>query len=238
MLRYIWFLAVILYSVNCVSVPFIKPCKLNDNDCILESAKAAMPSLIAGVPELGIKPLDPLFVPILKSHQAGLDITFTNSTVEGLKTCTIESIKNDPVKQKLSLVIKCATVWSGDYKMEGQMIVLPVKGEGKCVMTTKDIEIKATIDMETVEGADKKPHWHVKKWKHVFDTKTHASFKFTNLFNGNKILADPVLTFMNANWQVVMREMAPPCIYTTVEAVVNAVEAIFKAVPAEDLYIK
>ncbi|XP_026748696.1 circadian clock-controlled protein daywake-like [Galleria mellonella] len=236
MLPFIWFLAVV-YSVNCASAPFIKPCKSSDTDCLIASAQAAVPIVAAGIPELGVRSLDPMKIPVVKSNTAGLEVTFSDNVVTGLKGCKIESLKNDLTKNKQVVIMRCSTEWRGNYKMDGQMIVLPVKGEGKCVMTVQDIVIKTTIDLTTVQGDDGKPHWHINKWKHAYDVKTNAKFQFDNLFNGNKILGDPVLNFMNSNWQVVMKEMAGPSIYATSEAVVEAVEAIYKAVPAEELFI-
>ncbi|XP_059057499.1 circadian clock-controlled protein daywake-like [Achroia grisella] len=236
MLRFISFLAII-YSVNCASAPFIKPCKSSDNACLLASAQAALPIVAAGIPELGVKPLDPLHIPLVKSNTAGLEVTFSDNVVTGLKGCKIEAIKNDLAKNKQVIAMRCSTEWRGNYQMDGQMIVLPVKGEGKCVLTVQDLVVKTTSDLTTVQGEDGKPHWHIAKWKHAYEVKTNAKFQLDNLFNGNKVLADPVINFMNSNWQVVMKEMAGPSIYATIEAVIDAVEAIYKAVPAEELFI-
>lgn len=50
-------------------------------------------------------------------------------------------------------------------------------------------------------------------------------------------LAEPINQFMNNNWRDVMNEVAGPVVSAIVEGVVNAVEALYKAVPAEELYI-
>lgn len=50
-------------------------------------------------------------------------------------------------------------------------------------------------------------------------------------------LAEPIQQFLNSNWRDVMNEVAPPIVYAIVEGVVNGVQALYKAVPAEELYI-
>ncbi|KAM3955890.1 juvenile hormone binding protein an-0128 [Aphomia sociella] len=235
MLGYICF-ATVIFSANCALAPFIKPCPASDSSCILASATAALPYVAVGIPELGVNSLDPLKIPIIQSDQGGLKLTFTDTVVTGLKGCKIDGIKHDLSKSKQSVVIRCSPDLNGDYKLEGRLILLPVEGQGKYTINIRDIVIKVTCEVTTVQGADGKPHWHVNKWKHAYQVKTGAHFKFDNLFNGNKVLAQPVETFMNENWSDVMKEVAPPVVYATVNAVIESIEALYKAVPAEELY--
>lgn len=125
-----------------------------------------------------------------------------------------------------------------------------------------------------MKGEDGKDHWHIKSWKHNYQTKTGAKFDFQNLFNGNKVLgklrtigkhtyllntylsgigtllfvlpnivisplfsAGPVVDFVNSNWPEVMKEVAPPIVHAIVEKVVEAVDALYKAVPADELML-
>lgn len=53
-----------------------------------------------------------------------------------------------------------------------------------------DIVIKAYTDLDTVQGEDGKPHWHMNNWRHTYQVKTGSDFKFTNLFNGNQLLGE------------------------------------------------
>ncbi|KAG6440854.1 hypothetical protein O3G_MSEX001499 [Manduca sexta] len=192
MLRYACFLSVIL-AVRSASAPFIKPCKDADNACTLASAQAALPHFAPGIPELGVKSLDPLYFDVIKGDQGGLQLTFRDTTVTGMKGCTIEAIKSDQSKGKQQLAVKCSVDLTGDYKLDGQLLIFPIKGEGKYHINIRDIIIKAHTDVVTVTGADGQPHWHIKAWKHTYETKTGAKFNFDNLFNGNKVLGKKVI---------------------------------------------
>ncbi|XP_013197926.2 circadian clock-controlled protein daywake [Amyelois transitella] len=236
MFRYFCFFAVIL-AVQSASAPFITPCKAGDNACIVSSAQAAVPSIAEGVPDLGIKPLDPMVIPLIQSDQGGLHLVFRDTVVTGMKGCVVEGIKHDLSKSKQTVTIRCSVTLKGDYTLDGRIIILPVQGEGKYTITIRDILIKTFTELKTVQGSDGKPHWHIQNWSYKYDTKTGARFQFDNLFNGNRILADPVDQFLNSNWREVMQEVAPPIVKATVQGVVEAVEALYKAVPAEHLFI-
>ncbi|KAG7299236.1 hypothetical protein JYU34_017794 [Plutella xylostella] len=234
MLRYLCFLAAVL-GAKSASAPFIQQCKTDDNACLLASANAAVPFIAPGIPELQISSLDPLLLPLVEGDQNGLKLTFKDTTVTGMKGCAVDAIKHDVKKGKLAATIRCSVVLRGDYKMSGRMLVLPISGEGKHVIKIRDIIIKAYADFVTAPGADGKPHWHITDWHHTFTVKTNTHFKFENLFNGNKLLAEPVAQFANSNWRSVMQELGPPVVHAIVSRTVDSVEALFKAVPADEL---
>ncbi|XP_028040396.1 protein takeout-like [Bombyx mandarina] len=237
MLTFLCLFALVL-GVKSASAPFITPCKVGDSACFVASAQAAVPIVAAGIPDLGIKPLDPLHISVINGNQGGLELTFKDTIVRGLSGCHVEGVKNDPAKKKQAVTIKCSVTLTGDYKLSGKLLVLPIEGEGKYNIKIRDIVIKTANDLVTVTGADGKPHWHIESWKHTYEVKTGAHFQFENLFNGNKVLATPVEEFVNSNWKDVMQEVAPPIVRSIVSEVVAAVDALYKAVPAEDLYLQ
>ncbi|XP_045499312.1 circadian clock-controlled protein daywake-like [Colias croceus] len=234
MFRVLYLLGLFL-SVNSAAAPFIKPCKNGDSACVLASAKAAVPFFLSGVPELGISPMDPMHIDVIKSDQGGLQLLFKDTIMTGIKSCSFETVKHDLVKMKQIITMKCNLKLKGNYKLSGQLLILPVQGNGEYSINIRDIVIKVVSELTTVTGADGKPHWHIKKWKDSYNVQTGASFAFENLFNGNNALAQPVLEFANSNWKDVMQEIAPPIVHAILERIVAGVEALYKAVPAEEL---
>ncbi|XP_047990160.1 circadian clock-controlled protein daywake-like [Leguminivora glycinivorella] len=234
MLRYFCFLAVIL-GARSASAPFLTPCKKGDKACIVASAQAMVPILAPGLPELNVPSLDPMLLKVVKSEEAGLRLTLKNTTVTGMKDCTIEDARLDA--ESLDVVVRCSVVLRGWYKLRGTILVLPIRGEGKDTIKIRDIVISAKAKLATVKGADGQEHWHIKHWEHSFDVRTKTTFDFDNLFDGNKNLSDPVDAIVNANWKLVMLEIAPPIVRAITERVVDAVEAFFAAVPSRELQI-
>ncbi|KAJ8723088.1 hypothetical protein PYW08_003000 [Mythimna loreyi] len=236
-LTYLCLLAVVIGAKSTIA-PFITPCQSANNVCILRSAQAAVPVMAAGIPALGIKSLDPLYFDEIQGDQGGLQLNFKDTTVTGMKGCKVEAIKHDLAKSKQVVTIKCSVELVGDYKLGGHLLVLPIRGEGKYHISIRDIVIKASTVLVTVDGDDGKKHWHIKDWHYTSQVKTNARFNFDNLFNGNKILAGPVEDFVNTSWREVMNEIAPPIVRAIVARTVEAVEALYKAVPAEELYVE
>ncbi|CAH2084393.1 unnamed protein product [Euphydryas editha] len=235
MFRVVCLLSLVL-TANTASAPFIKPCKADDSACIVSSAAVAIPYFASGVPELGIKPMDPLKLSLIKSDQGGLKMTFKESTLTGLKDCNVENIKHDSSKMRQTVVLKCNLALTGDYDINGQLLILSTQGNGKYKIDIRDLVIKTIVDLTTVTGEDGKSHWHIKKWSRSFKVLTGTTFHFENLFNGNKVLAEPVLEFANTNWKDVMQEIAPPVIDAVVAEVVSAVEALYKSVPLDEIH--
>ncbi|KAI5633350.1 hypothetical protein NE865_13959 [Phthorimaea operculella] len=235
MLRYFCLLAVVLVGAKSASAPWIKPCQLSDNACVLASANAIVPFMAPGIPEWNMKSLDPMKMDIVKSEQSGLKLTFRNTVVDGMKGCKVDGIKVNKGKQQL--LIRCDVTLSGNYTLTGQLLIFPVEGEGPYTLSIRDIVIKVVANIETVDGPDGKPHWSITSWKHNYNIKTSTVFHFSNLFNGNKVLADPVSKFMNDNWREVMDEVAGPIVYAIVSNTVDSVKAFYAAVPSSELHI-
>ncbi|CAH2252418.1 circadian clock-controlled protein daywake-like [Pararge aegeria] len=234
MLKIISFLSLVLGCYSS-SAPFITPCKPGDSACLIASANSAIAAFADGVPALGIKPIDPLQIPLIKSDHAGLKLVFRDSTLTGLKNCNVESVKHDAAKQKQSITLKCSAVLTGKYTLDGKLLILPVQGNGPFSIEIRDVVIKAIMDLATVTGKDGLPHWHIAKWRHSYKVLTGAKFDFQKLFNGNKALSEPVIEFANNQWRDVMAEVAPPVVEAMVSELIAQVENMYAAVPASEL---
>ncbi|VVC96905.1 unnamed protein product [Leptidea sinapis] len=237
MLRLIYLFGFVI-SARCASAPFITPCKSGDQTCLITSARAALPHLVPGVPELGIKSMDPMHIDTIESNQGDLKLHFKDTTMTGIRGCSIDSIKHDLNKMKQSISLKCNMELVGEYLLSGQLLILPVQGQGKYKIDIRDIVIKVATDLKSEAGEDGKQHWRITKWKDSFKVLTGATFQFDNLFNGNKLLGDPVLQFVNSNWKDVMQEIAPPIVHAVLAEIIEAVQALYAAVPAEELYVQ
>lgn len=69
------------------AVPFITPCKSADSKCIKDNLAVAIPIFAKGIPELGVKTLDPLVLKKVDASIAGLKLVATNVSLEGLGKC-------------------------------------------------------------------------------------------------------------------------------------------------------
>ncbi|KAJ2951299.1 hypothetical protein O0L34_g5702 [Tuta absoluta] len=239
MLRYFCVLAVFLVGAKSASAPWLKPCQLSDNACVVASANAVVPFMAPGIPEMNMKSLDPMRMDLVKSEQAGLKLVFRNTVVTGMKGCKVDGIKitmdNAKPKGKQTVLIRCDVTLTGNYTLDGQLLIFPVQGDGPYTLSIRDIVIKVVANVDTVDGSDGKPHWVVASWKHNYNIKTSTVFHFDNLFHGNKVLADPISKFINENWREVMNEVAGPIVHAIVSNTVDSVKAFYAFVPANEL---
>lgn len=118
---------------------YIQICSQSDprlGACIRKSITALRPYLINGIPELDIPSLDPLFVPEIKIEQAGgvqIDSTFRNVEITGATNFRLRSVRADAEKDKFRMKVWFPDLMlKSDYDIQGQLLMLPIKGTGKC----------------------------------------------------------------------------------------------------------
>ncbi|XP_028177881.1 protein takeout-like isoform X3 [Ostrinia furnacalis] len=223
---------VLLTSVRSSLAPFIEACHESDSQCNLRSATNALPSIAGGVPALGISALDPMHLGRVRTNNAGLSMEFRDTTIKGLKNSQITKIVRHG--RHLQLELKCSLEMRGDYTMSGRLLVMPIEGDGKYRIKIRDMVVDLKIDFsERRAGGD--TFWSVQHWNQTSRVETGASFRFQNLFKGNKKLSDGIHEFANNNWREIFSEVAPPMVQKTVGQIVQEVAKLFSKVPLKDL---
>lgn len=120
------------------------------------------------------------------------------------------------------------------YDFNGKILLLPMVGQGPCVVTLHNVKVTAVFNFDVVEKNGKQ---HFK----VLDNTVKLSpdlvkFKFDNLFNGNKELGDNVNTVINDNWKEIFVEASDG--YETALGLVvqNIMNNFFGKVPVSELF--
>ncbi|XP_049872593.1 protein takeout-like isoform X1 [Pectinophora gossypiella] len=211
---------------------FIQPCKASDpklNQCIEKVVEAAGPQFADGIPALGIAPLDPVQLGTVNVESNALNLVFTDTVVTGLRGFRINAFRINTEKGKASIDFTANVTLKAHYDMDGQVLILPIRGNGAAKIKITNLNIVIKYDYETKDG-----HWVVTSYRDSYKM-DRAQFKFGNLFNGNKELAETTTRFSNENWSLIMDEIAPPAIKGIIKHCVDVVNTFFSAVPAADL---
>ncbi|XP_023935667.2 circadian clock-controlled protein daywake [Bicyclus anynana] len=214
---------------------FIKACSVSDpnlNQCVEQVITSAGAKFANGIPELGIKPLDPVELGRVVVNNPALKITFDDTVVTGLSGFRINSYKMQPNKGKAELDFTANVTLKAHYVMDGQVLILPIRGNGQAKIKITNLNIVIKYGYKTVDG-----HWTVTDHKDSYKM-DHAHFKFTNLFSGNKELADTTGRFLNENWSIIMQEIAPPAIEQIIAKCVDIIRMLFSVVPADELLLQ
>ncbi|CAH0399876.1 unnamed protein product [Chilo suppressalis] len=214
----------------------VSKCAADDKKCLKKSAQAMIPIIADGIPEFEMQQLDPL---VLKedvdASKPQLSLKVKNMVVTGLKGCIAKKIERDLVNSKMHTQLFCNVRAEGQYEMHGQLLILPIEGEGNAQVQLNKILIDVETDMNDRVGREGKKHWHVKGSRFTFDLKDKAYVKFENLFNGNDVLARVANDIITNNSNDIVTEVGPPIIKAIVDKIIANVNRFFKAMPAEEI---
>ncbi|XP_068617244.1 protein takeout-like [Battus philenor] len=212
--------------------PFIRPCYADDIDCLIDSTQAAVPVVAAGVPEFGMQSLDPMTLDRVVANQAGLDMDFRNTVVKGLRNCQVLNVVRFP--QRTQLDVQCSVTLVGDYRLGGQLLILPIEGQGRYKIKIRDIVVNMDFEVgERLDGGES--FWTVENWWYTADVLTNVEFRFQNLFNGNRQLASAVQDFANENWRDIFQELSPPFMDVIVSKIIDELRKLFDIVPISEM---
>ncbi|KAF9422614.1 hypothetical protein HW555_001818 [Spodoptera exigua] len=227
-----------MYPKTSFKVSFIKPCKPRDSECLLNSAKIAMPHVAKGLAEFGTPSLDPLHInKEVKADSGELKISFKNIVAHDLSKCDIKKITRDPVKSTASLIFVCPLTLVGEYTAGGKLFYLDIFGNGD--FKIKDGTIKIAIDLKIKSFEDKAgvKHYKIGSFDYEFEPLTRFDIKLNNLFNGDKTQADPIDKIISESWKELIIDVGKPVLREGVVTIVGAIDKIFKGIAAEDIEI-
>ncbi|XP_045769815.1 circadian clock-controlled protein daywake-like isoform X2 [Maniola jurtina] len=211
-------------------------CYLEDTTCMVNAFQKAIPNFSKGLPEWGIDVMDIMeFEEPVQFHMAGLSLNFSEGRLRGIRNIIINSVKWDRKNGTIYLEYHAPTYsLSGKYKADGQILILPIKGDGEMKINIKNMGVKLMMFIDEYKK-NNKTHVSIKKYNFDFKVEGNARYNLTNLFNGKKELADAALSFMNDNWEVLTTEFGRPLMDAVAVKTFKNVNRFLARAPMEDL---
>ncbi|XP_034238684.1 protein takeout-like [Thrips palmi] len=211
----------LLCLLGCVAAAnladYVVPCKSKDpglNECVRQAAQDIIVKGAKGIPELGIPVLDPAKVGKLELERNGaltMSLVFNNSTHYGLAGIKIRSASVDPRNNvyNFSVLIPHYVV-SGEYDINGRVILLPINGRGQANLTFTNTEAEWSFS-GVQEQRDGQTFLRLDKLVTRIhdDSPKRVQVHFDGLFGGNKLLGDTMNNFMNTNWKEITQQLKP-----------------------------
>uniref|UniRef100_A0A2S2NGV6 Protein takeout n=1 Tax=Schizaphis graminum TaxID=13262 RepID=A0A2S2NGV6_SCHGA len=232
-------------EISSRSLPsYFKPCKRDDpniNECLMKLMENIRPYISKGIPEMHILPLDPMMIPsvTLNQNSAGsvnFVALFTDLKGYGGKNFQIHKIKASIKNQSLEIDLNLPMFKiESRYEVNGQILVLPIKGNGKFVGNFTNVHAKIKFELKFVEKKNHKIFIEIKKNKISLEL-GGAKLHFSNLFNGNKELGDQTNRFINENWTDLMQETRPLIEDTVASIVLGIFKPVFETFSMDDLF--
>ncbi|KAM3958257.1 protein takeout-like [Aphomia sociella] len=182
--------------------------------CLKDALNTYIPRLATGVPEYGVPPCEPLEVPSLSVQQSTGPISVTSSytdvTVKGPSSMRVKDVKVYSKKHKVVAKIYIPELrMKGNYALSGQLLMLPIKGDGKFTAKYGDIDATVTIILGRQSRHNDIDALSCEHLDVSFNI-GYASMELGNLFGGDKELGDTMNTFLNDNWEKLAEELKGP----------------------------
>lgn len=166
---------------------------------------------MSGIPSLNVPKIEPLKIKSVivdtstASATFNLQSSFRDAEVHGLSTSTVLKSTNKFGNGKVLMEAESFTNrmdFVGQYKMRGQILILPVFGQGFGNVSFHNLTTKHEITGELISGKDNETYMRVKTYKLKF-LPNRVTYRFDNLFNGDVTLSSTLSRFLNENWKPV-----------------------------------
>nr|QCF41924.1 odorant binding protein [Athetis dissimilis] len=217
--------------------PGFKKCKSSDSDCILENAIKGVSSFGDGIPELGVRRLDPDFFDKVDASSPNLKFILSDITLTGLKSCKPTKVTRDAAKSQIFLILQCALKLDGNYELDGNVLILKIKGKGKIHVYLRNIVNTVTLDYVIKEGKDGQKHLRIKKFDHTYKLNEKSDVVFEGLFQDNDVLSQAADDLIKNNGNEIVEEIGGGMFTAAVTRIVENFNKFFGKLPYEDISI-
>ncbi|CAG9771957.1 unnamed protein product [Ceutorhynchus assimilis] len=224
---------------------WLKVCKKTDpkiNSCINDMFLQMFPDLAKGIPEINVEHFEPLSLESVSISKGMGPIVLAGSLfdllVAGPSNSTpvdSEFIQNGKKGNwNFGLDIPLLDIKSR-YNLKGQILVLPLLGQGHCEIKLYNILTKVSTNLTFVEK-DGRELMHIDSMKVKFRI-GGLKVKFENLFNGNKILGQTVNSFINHNGLEIVSELEESISTSLAEIFKKLLNNVFMKIPTDLWYL-
>ncbi|KAG5896214.1 hypothetical protein JTB14_009716 [Gonioctena quinquepunctata] len=222
---------------------FIKPCKTDDPNfkaCCMETAKAAIPRILKGDPELKIPPCAPFHLPRLELEpMPGMTMKLIDIYYHGLEMAELQEFEVDSENKHFSMkVFHPKAVTKFDYEISGKLLSFALEGKGPGVVTEEDAISNIRAESEHFERDGKEYFNFTSLDLDVEHIPGKVHYQLDNLFNGNRMLGDSFNNLLNENPKEVEIFTKSPVIHVMRGIVMILLRALFKGVPLDEIFLK
>lgn len=218
---------------------------------MIPAIRAAITMLRNGNEALNIPTIDPYFVAHEKANHIGdspkngkssfnLRSEVWNVSLSGLThDLNIKRLATKFDKTSVQLKIE-ATVpelkLDGKYKLNGQMLILPMNGKGRLNVAEKDVTAVLTFKSDIFKKDDIE---YLNCTSLVVKFKPKAtSYYLENVFNGDPKLSETINLFLNENWQEVNDILLPQYFTIISERFRKVANEVFNNIPLDMIFLK
>ncbi|XP_054726280.1 protein takeout-like [Anastrepha obliqua] len=220
----------------------IKRCVAGDGKCIIENINVIFNKKNQGDESFGLTKLEPFTMDDFSIRQdpaspVAIYLALNNPVVYGSKNVRATKVKGfgkTPEGRHEILLEAPYISMLSDYVIDGKVLILPIKGEGRSNFTLVEPKMKIVIDA-TSRTKDGKIFMDVKDVRVECKPK-RVALHFENLFNGDKALGENINSFLNENWNGIFIEMKAPLYDAISKQIKVGTAKVFSATPYDEIF--
>lgn len=178
----------------------------NFSECVTNVFNELQPIVAEGIPDLGIKPFEPLVIPKMEvdNIQGGkFKQELTDMIIRGLKYAKITSADFTKLPRSMAMNWEIPDLRvMNNYTMEGFIMGIPLKGKGQAFFNCTHLRSRMRLGTElvSINGAD---HLQVTDVRYALEAPRTAKLRFTNSLSKDKKLTEATSKFFNDNWRTI-----------------------------------
>ncbi|KAL3278468.1 hypothetical protein HHI36_013787 [Cryptolaemus montrouzieri] len=211
----------------------------NDFDaCFVKNANKAIPLVARGDPNLNIPKMNPLEIPFMRMISTPtLQLNLTDVKVYGLEKMKVLENKFDWDKSLFAITLKGENITvTGQYSIDGNVLVMPIKGEGPFSVLLDNGVYKVRCVVPTIQKDDGLLYFSLTDIEANYVFK-RIVFNFENLFEGNEELGKQTNEFLNENWDLLVSDFGPGIANIIASMIKKVSDGITQVVPIQDFFI-
>uniref|UniRef100_A0A336M7R2 CSON013083 protein n=1 Tax=Culicoides sonorensis TaxID=179676 RepID=A0A336M7R2_CULSO len=241
--QYLIVLVSVVLGVSAKYPSDLPRCKAGDTECLPKVITQVIRTVKNGRPDMNLGSIEPLHIDKVDISQGGnspiqITLNFRDQDLYGISSAEVTKVvgfEKDPRTSKFEIEAKVPKLsLSGKYKVNGQVLVLPIQGRGRSNLTIENVVLRIKFKPKVIEKNGKN-YIQTDKFKLTFDT-TRLYLNLDNLFNGDKALGDNMNAFLNENWKVVLDELKPACIEAFAQIFASIINSIFSKLSYDDVF--
>ncbi|XP_068625768.1 putative beta-carotene-binding protein [Battus philenor] len=213
----------------------IKPCRRNDEACMIESANKVIPIIATGVPSLNVDPIDPFHLKEFQLNAPKFFVNATNNEVAGYKSCVFQSVKFNWEVSSLKLELICPSITiSGHLEISGELPGFPVERNNEFKLTSGEYSLTLSCKFEKVKGADGKTHMRITDVENSSELRGGVDLDY----EGFKPKTEPEAVEFKKNYAETLYELARPSFAKLkYEYIFKNVNKLLESVPFDDMFL-
>ncbi|XP_065169424.1 protein takeout-like [Atheta coriaria] len=193
----------LLGVVFCKTPDYINLCKKDDSlpKCLVDNYNTVLQHINDnGEPLYKLQSLHTIHLEKMPMSAGDLKITLIHPTFVGLDAIKADEITMNDKELRMKGTL-ARLEYTGDYVMDGKILILPIQGEGTFNITHYGAAYDYTMQLKTEERKGKKYYYVNSNWNDckLILTVKKTYFHFDNLFGGDPRLGPEMNTFLNEN---------------------------------------